>query len=131
MGITPEQNKPVRNWKYTVAVDFDGVIHTYDQGWKDGSIYGDVIPGAWESLVALQEDYEVVIFTARDTDQVFEWMKLKGCPLKELHVTNIKPRAIVYLDDRGLRFDGWESAMKVLSDSRFQESAGKEVAWQA
>jgi hypothetical protein len=48
----------------TVAVDFDGVIHTYDKGWQDGTIYGEFMPGAVESLTRLMQQYAVFIHTS-------------------------------------------------------------------
>ena len=32
-----------------IAIDFDGVIHTFDKGWNDGTCYGDPIPGSIEA----------------------------------------------------------------------------------
>ena len=58
----------------TVAVDFDGVIHTYDKGWQDGAIYGEPVHGAFEGLRALMSRYAVFIHTSRDPGQVGRWM---------------------------------------------------------
>ena len=50
----------------TIAVDFDGVSHSYHAGWHDGSIYGWPIEGAFANLSKiLKEGYEIVIFTTR------------------------------------------------------------------
>lgn len=59
----------------TIAIDFDGVLHTYDRGWADGTIYGDFTPGAIEALVSLMRDYAVFIHTTRNPHQVARWIE--------------------------------------------------------
>ncbi|WP_160051060.1 hypothetical protein [Nocardiopsis sp. FR26] len=61
----------------TVAVDFDGVIHTYEDGWRDGSVYGDLVPGAGAALELLMDTYTVFVHTSRDPAQVVPWLTEK------------------------------------------------------
>lgn len=108
----------------TVAVDFDGVIHQYSKGWQDGSIYDPPVPGALEALRVLMDQYAVAIFTTRDIGQVAEWLINRGFSCRTGHdgpfwndpglllVTNTKPAAIAYIDDRAVRFTGdWSQAL--------------------
>lgn len=103
--------------RQTIAVDFDGTIHSYENGWQDGSIYGKEIAGAFNALLALHErGYKVVIFTARPAAQVGEWM-FKNWPFKMFdvpEVTNTKPAAIAYIDDRAVKFNGnWAEMLEL------------------
>lgn len=116
----------------TVAVDFDGVIHTYDRGWADGTIYGDWIPGSVEGLSRLMSRYAVFIHTARDPHQVARWIEDRSgrafectttTPLSGfwneqgyLLVTRRKLPAIAYIDDRAVRFTTWPQALDSLED---------------
>lgn len=111
--------KPIRA---AIAVDFDGVIHSYEEGWKDGSIYGTPMEGSAEALQHLLEGFYVFIFTSRDPAQVKEWMKdhynlpvalisaqerfwdTKGV----IGITNRKLPAIAYIDDRAVPFHNWK-----------------------
>lgn len=116
----------------TVAVDFDGVIHTYDKGWQNGEIYGDPVLGAFDGLRKLMRDYAVFIHTTRDPYQVVQWVEAKSgipCVLHvnqamefwnvqgEILVTNFKFPAIAYIDDRGIRFINWDQALTDLDRS--------------
>lgn len=99
-----------------VAVDFDGVLHTYDH-WRDGVLYGEPIEGSVDALWEIvNSGREVAVFTARvDTqeqaDAVVEWLDKHGYP--PVPVTNTKPVAYVYLDDRAIRFEGdWADSLK-------------------
>ena len=68
---------------------------------------------AKEMIEKLMIDYEVVILTARGSDQfegVRKWLKNNGFP--ELEVTNRKRPAIAYIDDRGLRFTNWRDVAR-------------------
>lgn len=100
--------------KKTIAVDFDGVLHKYSEGWKDGSIYDNPVEDSIKMIWKLVDiGYEVVVFTARETkqlDDVLEWLIVNGFPT--LPVTNIKPQAIAYIDDRGIRFTNWQDIIK-------------------
>lgn len=107
--------------KRTVAIDFDGVIHKYSKGWQDGKIYDEPVEGAIEAIYELiEKDYEVVIFTTReDIKAVKDWISDKFLIQGKfihlnkylLEVTNIKPPAIAYIDDRGIRFTNWKDML--------------------
>lgn len=111
----------------TVAVDFDKVIHTYDRGWDDGTIYGDFMPGAVEGLTRLMQRYAVFIHTTRKPRHVARWVEDRSghgieCTTRVprggfwnergyLLVTNRKLPAVAYIDDRAIRFESWGQAL--------------------
>lgn len=107
--------------KKTIAIDFDGVIHRYSKGWlKDGpSIYDPPVDGAFQAIEKLRnKGYEIVIFTARPESQhieILEWCveqaETYGLVFDDIAVTNIKPRAAVYIDDRAIRFTNWKDIL--------------------
>lgn len=105
--------------KQTLAIDFDGVIHKYSKGWQGGVIYDDPIDGAIESIFQLMERYEVVIFTSRDDlNAVSMWLESKfnfeSRGRQAPKITNQKPIAVAYIDDRGIRFTDWISTLNFL-----------------
>lgn len=48
-----------------IAIDFDGVIHTFDKGFHDGTCYGEPIEGAIDAIKELSKDWNVIIFSAK------------------------------------------------------------------
>lgn len=104
--------KPVE--RYTVCVDFDGVIHSYTSPWQEGSIPDPPVPGALEWLAEMTKKFKVVILTTRGKDKEQEalvrlWLIEHGLPSRvaiTLEVTNVKPAALIYIDDRAYRFTG-------------------------
>jgi hypothetical protein len=62
----------------TIAIDFDGVIHSYEHGWADGSIYGDFMPGAMTYLMTLMDKHAIFVHTARSAPQVARWIERKS-----------------------------------------------------
>jgi hypothetical protein len=102
--------------KRRVAVDFDGVIHAYSRGWADGSIYDGPVPGAMQALAELQGlGLEVVVYTSRHTADIADWISAQAAyarvNLGPIEITNLKPIASVYIDDRAVRFTDWERAL--------------------
>lgn len=103
----------------TIAIDFDGVIHNDDKGFHDGTVYGEPIPGALESLKNLASHFKLVIFTAKakkdrplingktGTELVEEWLQKHNVLQHISEVTAEKPRAIIYIDDNAYRFSNW------------------------
>jgi len=98
--------------KNVICLDFDGVIHAYSKRWHDGTIYDKPVEGAIQGIIDLQkEGMEIAIHTARpQLSKVYEWLLEHGLPkdnLDKIEITNTKPQATVYVDDRGLRFTNW------------------------
>lgn len=108
----------------TVAVDFDGTLHPYTDGWT-GSVPEDEppIPGA-KTFVAwlINDGFDVVIFSTRaDHDDgrvgIEQWLaKWFGYGIAaQLRVTHEKPPAVAYVDDRAVPVDPsdpeWEAVL--------------------
>jgi len=110
---------------HKIGIDFDGVIHKYSMGWKDGSIYDDAIDGALETILKLSSKYEVYIFTTRAREElnqigmIKDWLtnqagakELDPMFFMNLIITDKKLPAIAYIDDRGIRFTNWMDIKK-------------------
>jgi len=117
--VLKENAMKAGKWKPMIVLDFDGVIHRYRQGWQGGEIYDEPMPGIESVLQEWSERFKLVILTTRDPNVpggVWDWLKKY-----ELHrffgpgdVTNKKPPAMVYVDDRGYRFEGkWTTRVMV------------------
>lgn len=109
----------------TLAIDFDGVVHLYSNSWQDGSIYDKPVPGAKEALIKLKEQgYYILIYSTRcnkeywekgdpnRVEQVREYLDYNGIPYHDIHI-GAKPKAYLYIDDRGISFKGdWNQTLE-------------------
>ena len=109
--------------KPTICIDFDGVIHSYERGWQNGEIYGDVVPGFFEWMERVRHQFKLVIYSSRSkTDEGVtamalwlhkkrnEWLAAGGnrdetVPL-EIEFAHEKPPAWLTIDDRAVQFRG-------------------------
>lgn len=97
----------------TIAIDFDGVIHSYTSGWTGFDPIDPPVVGARAAIAAMRAmGFQVIVFSCRAHD----YRGLAGIVLwlhkHEITVDNVtaaKPHAEIYVDDRGWRFTGdWE-----------------------
>lgn len=116
----------------TVAIDFDGVLHGYSQGWNGGKIYDPPVEGAVAAVRAILAVEAAYVLTAReDTELVADWICGIGLPAVAekrgtgcqpgatrfwntrnlLLVTRHKLPARAYVDDRGVHFVTWSQAL--------------------
>ncbi len=92
--------------KPIVCVDLDGVLNDYD-GWRAPEYFHPPRAGAREFLRALNgRGYRVVVFTVRWRPHVEEWLSREGLAELVSEVTDRKPPAHVFIDDRAICFDG-------------------------
>lgn len=90
-----------------LAIDFDGVLHDAKNP-IEGRRMGPPMPDAIEGMKKLQsEGYRLIIHSVRagNPKHIEDWCKYYGVPYDE--VTNVKPIALWYIDDRGIRFRSW------------------------
>ena len=100
--------------KKTICVDFDGVINSYKNGFGNGE-FEEPIDGAIKGIVRLMKrGYNIVILTARENHRDIEDYISNHMRELDYHeftdqfeVTNVKPIAIAYIDDRAVRFTTW------------------------
>lgn len=93
------------NDRKTIAIDFDGVMNKY-KGWKGENTLYKPQTNLHHFIKKVYKNHDIVIFTCRDVKKVYEW--LDEYKLREyiLAVTNLKPKALVYIDDRAIQFNG-------------------------
>lgn len=106
-----------------IGVDFDGVIHKNSKGYHDGTVYDEPIEGAREALQKLSEKYTVIVYTAKarkdrglvngrsGTQLIWDWLKQHDLNQYVSKVTAEKPRAVAYIDDKGIKFDNWDNVL--------------------
>jgi hypothetical protein len=113
LSLTEKRRKRTgRNMK-TLAIDFDGCLSAYT-GWKGPDRLDPPLPGAVEALRGYLKHYEVVIFTTRAAliggqTALRLWLKEAGFSDEEinaLRITDTKPPAWLYIDDRCYLFRG-------------------------
>lgn len=103
--------------KSILCLDFDGVVHSYEHGWGNGSIYGTVTPGFWEWAIEAARHFRLVIHSSRATTEegriaMTRWLssqegKYKGDqPLPQIEFAGGFSPAFLTIDDRCVRFDG-------------------------
>ena len=120
---------------HAVAFDFDGVIHKYSKGWKDGSIYDDYNKEIMNIIFLLINiKIPVFILSTRDPEQIKEWWDYQyllhnfsmPCEIIQndmtfwnkldcIGITNKKLAAQLYIDDRGYTYKG-QTAQEFLMD---------------
>jgi hypothetical protein len=89
-----------------VCVDLDGVLNTFSE-WVAPEFFHPPREGAREFLRALREsDYKVVVLTVRWHEWVRAWLEQHGMSEFVDEVTDRKPPAVAYIDDRALCFRG-------------------------
>lgn len=107
-----------------IAVDWDGVIHSYVSGWQGHTnLPDDPVEGAiaWLAERHMAKD-EVIVYSCRFTntpngnpyavrDACIQYLIKHGLPTQIAHslewwIDEGKPMADIYLDDRGVRFRG-------------------------
>lgn len=97
----------------TVAVDFDGTLHPYTDGWQGAECADEPpIDGAYDFLLMLQtRGYDVVIHSGRANTteglaSIACWLIAHGMMEMVKEITHEKPLAFAYVDDRAVHFAG-------------------------
>jgi hypothetical protein len=97
-----------------VAIDFDHTIHDTAHP-KEGRRMGEPLPGVAEALSKFKEyGYRIVIHTVWSGEErhkaIGDWFAFYNLPYDE--ITNIKPKADAYIDDKAIRFEGdWSKVL--------------------
>jgi hypothetical protein len=107
--------------KPIICIDFDGVIHSYEHGWRDGVIYGSIVDGFFDWVEKVRHSFRLVVYSSRSKTpdgmaamQTWihkrrnEWVEDSG---KEhgpftFEFCREKPAAWLTIDDRAIQFRG-------------------------
>lgn len=101
--------------KKTICVDFDGVIHSYDSGWKGHDVVSDgPVPGAIDWLKRAVLFFDIQIYSSRSKEHegiqaMRNWLLENGLSmelLNEIKFPTQKPAAFLTIDDRAICFEG-------------------------
>lgn len=108
--------------KPILCLDFDGVIHSYDSGWKGADVIPDEpVEGAIAFMLGALHHFDVVIFSSRSNQPgglraMQTWLKTHagnawhespcGAGLEDVRFVTEKPAAMVTIDDRAITFTG-------------------------
>ena len=114
--------------KPILCLDFDGVIHSYESGWKGAAVILDPpVPGAVDFIKDALNHFRVAIFSSRSgqpggIDAMKNWLshavveRFQMLPvwIDMIEWPTEKPPAFVTIDDRVIPFDGTWPAIETL-----------------
>ncbi|GEM_PF-430797 len=102
--------------KRTIAIDFDGVIHRYSEGFKGkDNAYDPPNENITEALEYFKSrGYRLVVFSTRPKEVIADWLKNYDLADYFEDITDIKIPAKIYIDDRGYKFESWKKTLEEL-----------------
>lgn len=99
-------------YRKLICLDFDGVLHNYQSGWRGADVICDgPVPGAQAFVQRLLlAGFDVAIFSSRSNQEggvgaMMAWCRKYGFPEGVTFPTE-KPPAHVHIDDRAIQFTG-------------------------
>jgi hypothetical protein len=125
--------------KPILCLDFDGVIHSYESGWKGANVIpDDPVDGAISFMLNALHAFDVVIFSSRSNqtggmEAMRKWLKEHagtcwhespaGPGIEEVRFVREKPAAMITIDDRAITFTGkWPSIHDLLEFKPWNKS---------
>jgi hypothetical protein len=121
--LTVLEKLGIARLRRTVCLDFDGVLHSYKSGWCGAEVIPDPpIHGTREAVERLRQLYRVAVYSARCRTEpgrqaVASWLHKHEIVVDE--VCEHKPPALVYVDDRAIRFRGnWDDLLTEIREFR-------------
>jgi hypothetical protein len=118
----------------TIAIDFDGVINSFSRGWCGSTETDDPVEGAAEAINALlAAGNKVVIYSTRAAtpegkETIRRYLAENDVSFEEIEVTDKKPIAHIYIDDRAIPFSGdWSDTLKQIEE--FKPWTEKSLTW--
>jgi hypothetical protein len=117
------------NFRKTICVDFDGVLHGYSKGWQGGEIYDVPKPASADGMkMLLDAGFEVVIYSTRcynrtingvfqknQVKEMTDWLNKFSIPYSRIHEGSEKPICVLFIDDNAYRFLGdWDKEIPII-----------------
>ncbi len=115
--------------KKIICLDLDGVIYPNLVWMGSHTIKGDPVPQAKETIDKLKEEYKIIINSARFEDnttipKVKEWLDTHDIYYDE--IAEKKPHADMYIDDKGIGFNGdWNKTIEDIRSFQQWQTAKK------
>lgn len=89
----------------TISIDLDGVLDNYTK--YDANYIPEIKQGAREFIQELHKNgYNIILFTNRKPLLASKWLIENNLDKYFSDVTNVKPIATMYIDDRTIKFNG-------------------------
>ena len=92
------------SYKPTIAIDLDGILNNYIK-YNENHI-PEIKEGTKDFIIELSKEYNLILFTNRNIKQAVKWLIENNLESYFYDVTNIKPKATIYIDDRAINFNG-------------------------
>lgn len=101
-----------KKYNRTLVVDIDSVLAIED--WNTPLMDRMIINDSVEAIRILkQKGFKIILYTSRfsyQNDETIEWLNKNNIEYDKIVFG--KPRGLLYIDDRGYRFKGWEKFFK-------------------